>query len=267
LTFDADRGTLHADDPREVSMTTRITQAVLSSAALAAALLLVAPFVLGACSGARGGAAAQNGAARPATTSDAAGNTFAAGSADGGGAAASEPFAAAPAPQKPTGPAIVITWEALAREKYLLENSRFRRRGPQPPQKIVLVSSSHPDAAALASGRGQQKDSTVSTAILSDKDILGFVQGLKRSGFFKYARPAGYDTALVGSDDARGRVTVTQGTDSRSLLSIRGQGLNDKTKEIPALYSEAKQAIMALRNMTPTLNVTRSGATSRVNVR
>ena len=47
------------------------------------------------------------------------------------------------------GPAIVIMWEALAREKYLQENSRFRRRGVQPPQKITLISRSHPDASGI----------------------------------------------------------------------------------------------------------------------
>ena len=212
------------------------------------------------CSGSRGAGAPAAAPAAPAA------DAFAQGSADGGGSGGPVPTAAAQ-PKRPTGPAIVVTWEALAREKYLLENSRFRRRGPQPPQKIILISKSHPDAEALASGRGQMRDPSVSTAILEDKDLSLFVRGLRQNGFFQYARPAGYDTALAGSDDARGRVTVTQGSDSRSLLSIRGQGLNDKTKQIPAIYSEAKQAIMVLRNLTPTLNVTRSGATSRVNVR
>ena len=233
---------------------------------LAAAVLLS----LAACSS---GGAARNAQGGAAAQGEAGADAFAAGSADGGGAdgagadggGAADPVAAAP--PKPTGPAIVVTWEALAREKYLLENSRFKRRGPQPPQKIMLISKSHPNADALASGRGQQRDPSVSTAIMEDRDILLFLKGMRRSGFYKYARPAGYDTAVAGSDDARGRVTVTRGSESRSLLSIRGQGLNDRTKEIPAIYSEAKQAIMALRNMTPTLNVTRSGATGRVNVR
>ena len=232
-------------------------------------IFVVTCLVLGlaACAGNRGGNNAQQNAQQQAGgTAAATGDTFAEGSLDGTPVAAGLP-AAAPAPKKPTGPAIVVTWEALAREKYLLENSRFRRRGPQPPQKIVLISKSHPDAEAIASGRGQLKDPLTSTAILEDKDMLLFLRGLRQNGFYKYARPAGYDTALAGADGARGRVTVTRDNDSRSILSIRGQGLNEQTKQIPAIYSEAKQAIMALRNMTPTLNVTRSGATSRVNVR
>jgi len=178
---------------------------------------------------------------------------------DGGPAAAGRIAA-------PKGPAIVVTWEALSREIYLLENSRFRRRGPQPPQKITLISSSHPDAADLASGR-TSRDSTASTAVLDDRDMVNFVKGLERSGFFRYARPAGYDTLLANTENARGRVTVTRGSDSRTLLSMRGQGLNEKTKRIPAIYSEAKRAIMVLRNMTPMLSVTHSGASGAIRVK
>ena len=188
-------------------------------------------------------------------------DSVAKGTADGGVAAASAPQQAAP-----KGPAIVVTWEALAREIYLQENSRFRRRGPQAPQKITLISSSHPNAAALAAGHNR-RGSTSSTAILSDRDMVLFVRGLERSGFFKYARPAGYDSVVAQSDDARGRVTVTRGGESRTLLSMRGQGRNERTKAIPALYSESKKAIMALRNMTPTLSVSRSSASGTARTR
>jgi hypothetical protein len=221
---------------------------------------LLSCLALGACSGARGNQAQARQAA----------DEVAQGTADGDAADRDVLVDALGGPAKKdarAGLAIVVTWEALAREKYLMENSRYRRKGVQPPQKITLISSSHPDAAAVASGRGNRRDPTASTAILSDKDILAFVKGLTRSGFYRYARPGGYDTVIAGSDNARGRVTVTRGTDSRSILSIRGQGLNEKTKEIPAIYSEAKQAIMVLRNMTPTLNVTRSGASGAVRVR
>ena len=225
-------------------------------------LLIAAILALGVLSACQGGGRRGNAGqeAREAEAKQEFADAFAQGAADGG------PGAPA-APAKPKGPAIVVTWEALAHEKHLLENSRFRRNGPQPPQKITLISSSHPDAASLAMGRARQQDPQTSTAILDDKDMVLFVQGLQRSGFFRYARPAGYDTAAAASDSARGRVTVTRGGDSRSLLSVRGQGLNEKTKEIPRIYSETKQAIMVLRNMTPTLNVTRSGATGNIRVR
>lgn len=219
-------------------------------------------FLLAACQGgARRNSAQQE--AREAEAKAEFADAFAQGDADGGPV---DPAAPAAKP-KPTGPAIVVTWEALAHERYLLENSRFRRRGPQPPQKITLISSSHPEAAALAMGRSRQQDPETSTAVLDDKDMVNFVRGLERQGFFRYARPAGYDMAAATSDSARGRVTVTRGGDSRTLLSIRGQGLNEKTKQIPKIYSETKQAIMVLRNMTPTLNVTRSGATGGIRVR
>lgn len=222
------------------------------------AAILALSFLAACQGGARKNSAQQQ--AREAEAKAEFADAFAQGDADGGAAAAVEKA-------KPSGPAIVVTWEALAHEKYLLENSRFRRRGPQPPQRITLISSSHPEAAALAMGRSRQRDPDTSTAILDDKDMVNFVRGLQRTGFFKYARPAGYDSASATSDSARGRVTVTRGGDSRTLLSIRGQGLNEKTKEIPKIYSETKQAIMVLRNMTPTLNVTRSGATGGIRVK
>jgi len=222
------------------------------------AAILAFSFLAACQGGARNDSAQQQ--AREAEAKAEFADAFAQGDADGGTAAAAEKA-------KPSGPAIVVTWEALAHEKYLQENSRFRRRGPQPPQKITLISSSHPEAAALAMGRSRQRNPDTSTAILDDKDMVNFVRGLERTGFFKYARPAGYDSAVASSDSARGRVTVTRGGDSRTLLSIRGQGLNEKTKQIPKIYSETKQAIMVLRNMTPTLNVTRSGATGGIRVK
>lgn len=235
---------------------------------IALSLAVFGALCFGACaSGARKApatksAASNTPASRGASSRAASSRAAAAGSADAADLGASKKKAG------PTGPAIVVTWEALAREKYLVENSRFKRRGPQAPMKIMLISSSHPDAAAIASGRGgRRRDPTVSTAILSDRDMVQFVRGLERRGFFRYARPAGYDTALAGSDNARGRITVTRDGTSRTLLSMRGQGLNEATKQIPAIYSEAKQAIMALRNLTPTLNVTRSSASGTVSVR
>ena len=165
----------------------------------------------------------------------------------------------------PTGPALEVTWEALAHEKNLLENSRFRRTGPLPPQKIILMNASHPNARAVLAGRGGEQGAH--TAVIPDRDMEDFLQGLEQRGFFRLARPAGYDAAIVGSANARGRITVTRGGDSRSLISLRGQGLNDATKDVPRIYSEAKQAIMALRNMNPTLSVTRQGASGTAALR
>ncbi len=60
---------------------------------------------------------------------------------------------------------------------------------------------------------------------------------------------------LFDGETARGRVTVERSGESYTLLSMRGQGLSDSTKQIPPMYSQAKQAILVLRNRTPTLRV------------
>ncbi len=162
---------------------------------------------------------------------------------------------------KAAGPAIQVTWEALAREKYLLENSRFRRRGqPQPPQRITLFSASHPTARDVKRARSKEdRERFAGSAVLSDADMLNFLRGLQKSGFYNHAKPTGYSDALAGSDNARGRIIVDQDGRSYTLLSMRGQGQNKATSQIPKLYSETKQAVMVLRNMTPTLNVTHYG--------
>jgi len=185
--------------------------------------------------------------------------------AEGGFDSVTDPSPAKRAAPQSTGPAIEVTWEALAHERYLQENSRYRRRGPLPPQKIVLLSASHPRARAVQSGRGGEKGAQ--TAVLSDRDMQGLVKGLEERGFFRHARTAGFDAAIVKSANARGRVTVTRGSDSRTLVSLRGQGRNPATKDIPRIYSEAKQAIMVLRNMHPTLSVSSSGASGNASVR
>jgi len=164
---------------------------------------------------------------------------------------------------KPAGPAILVTWEALAREKYLLENSRFRRKNqPQPPQRITLFSESHPTAKKVRRARSKaERERFAGSAVLSDTDMVNFLKGLTRSGFYKYAKPTGYSDALASSDNARGRIIVEQDGRSYTLLSMRGQGQNKSTRGIPKIYSETKQAVMVLRNMTPTLNVTHYGVT------
>lgn len=201
--------------------------------------------------------------------------------ASGGGAAttASGPLAPLPdvtgasstgrsAPQaapKPSGPAIQVTWEALAREKYLLENSRFRRRGaPQPPQKITLYSESHPESANVKRPRSREERAKhVGSAVVPDADMQRLLQGLRRQGFYRHAKLSGFDDALAQSDNARGRIIVDSAGESYTLLSMRGQGQNPNTKAIPKLYSETKQAVMVLRNMTPTLNVSHYGYTGQ----
>lgn len=245
LTLDAVAGTVHASTFSEVIMGVRTRSLFFVLAATIAVLGLVA------CSS--GG--------------DASKGTQAAGA----GTAASlaplpdvtDPSSGATTARKPapTGPAIQVTWEALAREKYLLENSRFRRKGqPQPPQKIMLFSESHPEAQNVKRARTREERARYAgSAVVADRDMQRFLQGLKQQGFYRYAKRSGFDQALAGSDNARGRIIVAQGDDSYTLISMRGQGQNRETKAIPKLYSETKQAVMVLRNMTPTLNVSQYG--------
>lgn len=152
--------------------------------------------------------------------------------------------------------AIRVTWEGLAREREIAANSKYNRpRGAvAPPMKITLVSESHPDAPALRAGRtkGSREDSAHS-AVLRDADLLTFVKGLEKRGFFQHARATDAQQGTFGHARARGRVTVERGNDSLTIVSMRGQGLDPRTKAIPGIYSESKQAIMMLRNRTPGL--------------
>lgn len=165
------------------------------------------------------------------------------------------------APAAPSGPAIEVTWEALARERYLLENSRFRRPGaPMPPQKITLFSESHPEAKLVKRPRTkEERDKYSGSAVVPDRDMERFITGLQRQGFYRHAKRSGFDDAVAQSDNARGRIIVERDGQSYTLISLRGQGQNPNTRAIPKLYSETKQAVMVLRNMTPTLNVTHYG--------
>jgi hypothetical protein len=155
-----------------------------------------------------------------------------------------------------------VVWEALAVERERLENPTLGRspvRGVIPTQKIVLVSESHPDAKANLMGRSAREHKGVAVAALPDADMALLLRGFEQRGFFRLARPTGQVESLFSNDNARGRITVERGEDSWTLVSMRGQGLNEATKGVPALYSEAKQSIIVLRNQTPTMSVVTSG--------
>ncbi len=167
--------------------------------------------------------------------------------------------AQAPAPAQATGgPHTRITWEALAVERDRFANPRFGRkptRGALMTQKIVLVNTSHPEAAANRIGRSMRENKGVAVGAISDEEMDMFVKGLEQKGFFRLTRPTSGIECHFSNDDARGRITVERGGQSVSLLSMRGQGLNPSTKQIPAMYSQVKQAILVLRNRIPTLSV------------
>lgn len=152
--------------------------------------------------------------------------------------------------------AIRVTWEGLAREREIAANSKYNRpRGTvAPPMKITLVSESHPDAPTLRAGRTKDsREEGAHSAVLRDADLVRFVEGLDKRGFFQHARATDAQQNLFGNARARGRVTIERGNQSVTLVSMRGQGLDPRTKAIPGIYSESKQAIMMLRNRTPGL--------------
>lgn len=155
--------------------------------------------------------------------------------------------------------AIRVTWEALARERELFENSQYRRpQGGLAPEMIVtLVNASHPDADRIRFPRTESdRERFARTAVVPDEDMLALVRGLQKNGFDRLAQPTDMQRGQWTSDSARGRVTIEEGPQSLTLLSMRGQGQNPATKDIPALYSEAKRAVMLVRNQNASLNVT-----------
>ena len=79
---------------------------------------------------------------------------------------------------------------------------------------------------------------------------------LQKLGFFDYARPTESVRPYFASDRARGRITVERDGESLTLVSQRGLGLNDATKDIPGIYAQAKYAIQMLKNRAPALSVT-----------
>lgn len=175
----------------------------------------------------------------------------------GPGAPGAAPGGAAVA--RPAGPAIRVTWEALARERALYEGSKYRRPGVvAPPLRIVLVSESHPSVAQARAARTEaERQDHVGVAVVRDADMVALVRGLESRGFFRHARPGPPAEALRESPDARGLVTVERGGQTHTLVSLRGQGQNPATSAVPRAYSDAKQAVMLLRNANPTFSVSR----------
>ena len=163
------------------------------------------------------------------------------------------------------GVAIKVTWEGLARERELYEASKQKRssyRGPDADMKITLVSEGHPDAKTNRKVGNDELEARAHLTVVPDTDLKGLVRQLEKEGFYRYARDTDAVTGNFDHSRARGRVTVERGGESVTLLSMRGQGLNPSTKQVPKLYSSAKRAILIMRNRRPTLNwtgVTREG--------
>jgi hypothetical protein len=170
--------------------------------------------------------------------------------------------AAAAATSGPSDRGVRVIWEALAVERDQAENPRFGRKlkGVKPDLKIVLVSDTHPTAQGREKGRASTRDTDGSQiAVLAEKDLRLLVRGLRETGFYTVSRSTGSLQSQFEDESARGRVTIEVDGESQTVLSLRGQGSSPATKDIPRVYSEAKQAVAALRNATPTLNVLTAG--------
>jgi hypothetical protein len=168
-----------------------------------------------------------------------------------------------PPREEPHGPAITVTWEALAVEREQAENPRFGRkmaRGAIENEKIVLVNESHPEAKKSMRGRTAYAKDGVSVAVISDRDMNVLMQGFQQAGFYRLARSTPAMEPLFDKPDSRGRITVERDGRSLSIVSMRGQGLRSDTRDVPATYSALKQAIAAMRNATPTLSVSTAQA-------
>ena len=187
------------------------------------------------------------------------------------GDVAAAPGPTAPEPPRPNPdcipgtPSIRIVWEALAVERYRSENSKFRRvdgsRDPalerivgSPEWQVILLNTSFTATAEQErENKGVPPSGRIARA--TDQHMLDMMTAFDRMGFFKYAQPTASVRPLFASENTRGRITVDRGGESWTLLSQRGLGLSDDTKQIPGIYAEAKEAVYRLKNMSPVLRV------------
>ena len=183
-----------------------------------------------------------------------------------GGPACPEPEAAKPNPDRIPGTASFrVVWEALYVERYRSDHSKFKRvDGSDDPalgrivgtpefEVILLNTSFVPTAEQDRDNKSTPPSGRIARA--TDRNMLDLITALERLGFFRYAQPTGSIKALFGSENARGRITVERDGASVTLLSQRGLGLQDDTKEIPQIYADAKEAIRRLKNLSPGLRV------------
>lgn len=174
--------------------------------------------------------------------------------------------AAEPPPVIPNGPERIegtppvrVVWEALAVEIEQSKTSRNRQVGlPQfgePDLEVQLLNASFtPTPEQSREMRAQRAAGR--TARVADAEMNALLKELGKLGFFDHARATDAVRPYFASDRARGRITVERDGESVTLVSQRGLGLNDATKDIPGIYAQAKYAIQMLKNRAPALTVT-----------
>jgi hypothetical protein len=155
---------------------------------------------------------------------------------------------------------IRVIWEALAVERQQVLAPRNGRPGAigiagMPDLEVGIVNSSFEGTPEQIEGnRAMRKQGALSR--VSDREMLDLLKSIRDAGFYDYAKPTGAISALFASDRSRGRITIEEDGRSVTLLSQRGLGLAEETREIPGIYAEAKRAIQVLRNRSRTLEVT-----------
>jgi hypothetical protein len=156
----------------------------------------------------------------------------------------------------PGTPPIRIVWQALYVEQERFRNSKWRPTNQEtfgePDFEVILVNASF--VPTPEQDRENRSEIAVGRlARVPDADMVGLVAELERLGFFRYAKPTDAVRPYFGSERARGRVTVERGGESLTLVSYRGLGLQDQTREIPQIYAQAKYAIQVLKNRNPSM--------------
>jgi hypothetical protein len=180
--------------------------------------------------------------------------------------AATDPLAQGPREPARPDPACIegtpsfrVIWEALYVERQQVLMPRSGRPGVQgiastPDLEVVIINASFRGTPEQVKDNRARRPKG-GLAKVTDQDMLDLIDSLKKAGFYEYAKPTNGISGLFDSERSRGRITIERGGESLTLLSQRGLGLADETREIPAIYSEAKRAIQVLRNRSRLLEV------------
>lgn len=152
-----------------------------------------------------------------------------------------------------------VIWEALAVERQQVLMPRSGRPGVQgiastPDLEVVIINSSFRGSPEqVKDNRARRPHGGLSK--VTDQDMMDLINSLQKAGFYEYAKPTNAISGLFESERSRGRITIERDGESQTLLSQRGLGLAEETREIPAIYSEVKRAIQVMRNRSRMLEV------------
>jgi hypothetical protein len=169
-----------------------------------------------------------------------------------------------PDPDKIEGtPSILMIWEALAgeREKFLDPHTSRATKIGEAGRPVVLVNASF---VATQENESEMRALKARGAVgkVPDRDMNAVLREIEQAGFFQYARPTAAVQPFFAGDRMRGRITIIRGTESLTLVSQYGLGLDPSTRAIPGIYAAVKNSILMLKNATPTVGV--SGKVDRV---